>query len=60
MIAPFAIIARCGSLPGPETVRAVWISGGERRYSRVPASVDSYLGASLFFGRCPVGLLHVA
>jgi len=59
MIALVAIIARCGSLPGPETVRAVWNAGGGRRYSRVPASVDSYLGASLLafaVGRGPVGL----
>jgi len=38
------------------TVRAVWIAGGGRCYSQLPASVDSYPGASLCFGRCPVGL----
>jgi len=38
------------------TVRAVWNAVGGRCYSQLPASVDSYLGASLCFGRCPVGL----
>jgi len=46
-----AIIARCGSLPGPETVRAVWNAGGGRRYSRVPASVDTI--SALPFWRLP-------
>jgi hypothetical protein len=40
-------IVRCGSLTRSRTVRAVWNAGGGRRYSRVPASVDSYPGASV-------------
>jgi len=42
----------------PRTVRAVWIAGGERCYSQSLASVDSYPGASLCFGKNPVGSLH--
>jgi hypothetical protein len=45
-------IVWCGSLTRSRTVRAVWNAGGGRRYSRVPASVDSYLGASLRALRC--------
>jgi len=41
------------------TVRAVWNAGGGRCYSQLPASVDSYPGASLCFGKDPVGPLHV-
>jgi len=33
-------IVWCGSLTRSRTVRAVWIAGGERRYSRMLALVD--------------------
>jgi len=34
-------VVRCGSLPGPSTVRAGWTAGGWRCYSLAPASYDS-------------------
>jgi len=57
-IRPITIIVVRGSLTRSRAVRAVWIAGGGRCYSHVPASVDSYPGASLCFGRIPVGFLH--
>jgi hypothetical protein len=58
-VRPITIIVRCWEPTRPRTVRAVWDARGGRCYSQLPASVDAYLGASLGFGKIPVGPLRV-